>query len=121
MKCGIVLQIIINKFPEELVNDWCEVFFLPLVQRMTVDPSSKCREAIGTCLKALMQRVTPEPLDKLANYCLLWLGGGDSRLARTAAQVSHQSHTSFINCFFGLEDAHDMLWFMPGVELYVVT
>ena len=82
-----MLQIIISKFPEELVNDWCEVFFLPLVQRLTGDPSSKCREAVGATLKALMHRVAPDPLDKLAQYCLIWLGGGDARLARTAAQV----------------------------------
>ncbi|KAL0035339.1 hypothetical protein WJX77_001780 [Trebouxia sp. C0004] len=82
-----MLKIIISKFPEELVNDWCEVFFLPLVQRMTGDPSSKCREAVGASLKALMHRVAPDALDKLAQYCLIWLGGGDARLARTAAQA----------------------------------
>ena len=83
----MVLQTIISKFPEELVNAWCEVFFLPLVQRLTGDPSSQCREAVGACLRALMQRSAPQPLDKLAQYCLIWLGGGDARLARTAAQV----------------------------------
>ncbi|KAL0018407.1 hypothetical protein WJX79_009395 [Trebouxia sp. C0005] len=82
-----MLKVIISKFPEELVNDWCEVFFLPLVQRLTGDPSSKCREAVGASLKALMHRVAPDPLDKLAQYCLIWLGGGDARLARTAAQA----------------------------------
>ncbi|KAL0044331.1 hypothetical protein WJX82_000142 [Trebouxia sp. C0006] len=82
-----MLKIIISKFPEELVNDWCEVFFLPLVQRLTGDPSNKCREAVGASLKALMHRVAPDPLDKLAQYCLIWLGGGDARLARTAAQA----------------------------------
>ena len=61
---------------------------MPLVQRLTGDPSSKCREAVGVSLKALMHRVAPDPLDKLAQCCLIWLGGGDARLARTAAQVS---------------------------------
>ena len=84
----VVVQTIINKFPEELVNDWCEVFFLPLVQRLSGDPSSQCREAVGACVKALMLRSAPEPVDKLAQYCLIWLGGGDARLARTAAQVA---------------------------------
>ena len=83
----MVMQTIIHKFPEELVNAWCEVFFLPLVQRLNSDPSSQCREAVGTCLRALMLRSAPEPLDKLSQYCLIWLGGGDARLARAAAQV----------------------------------
>lgn len=101
----VVLQTIINKFPEELVNAWCEVFFLPLVQRLTSDPSSQCREAVGACLRALMLRAAPEPLDKLVQYCLIWLGGGDARLARTAAQVRapasphtlHNSHARLIS------------------------
>lgn len=84
----VVVQTIINKFPEELVNEWCEVFFLPLVQRLTGDPSSQCRESVGKCVKALMLRSAPEPVDKLAQYCLIWLGGGDARLVRTAAQVT---------------------------------
>ena len=83
----VVLQTIIHKFPEELVDAWCEVFFLPLVQRLTSDSSSQCREAVGACLRALMLRSGPEPLDKLSQYCLIWLGGGDPRLARAAAQV----------------------------------
>ena len=83
----MVMQTIIHKFPEELVNAWCEVFFLPLVQRLNSDPSGQCREAVGTCLRALMLRSAPEPLDKLSQYCLIWLGGGDARLARAAAQV----------------------------------
>lgn len=81
------LQTLISKFPEELVTSWSQVFFLPLVQRLTGDQSSSCREAVGSCLKALMQRASPEAVDKLAQYCQIWLGGDDSRLARTAAQV----------------------------------
>lgn len=83
-----MLQIVISKFPEELVTSWSQVFFLPLVQRLTGDTSSSCREAVGACLKALMQRVSPDSLDKLAQYCLIWLAGDDGRLARTAAQVT---------------------------------
>ena len=83
----VVLQTIINKFPEQLVNAWCEVFFLPLVQRLTSDPSSQSREAVGACLRALMLRSGPEPLDKLSQYCLIWLAGEEARLARAAAQV----------------------------------
>ena len=90
------MQTIINKFPEELVNAWCEVFFLPLFQRLTSDPSSQCREAVGQCLTALMLRANPEPLDKLVQYCLIWLGGGDARLARTAAQVRGHTYIHLI-------------------------
>lgn len=105
----MVLQTIINKFPEELVNAWCEVFFLPLVQRLTGDPSSHCREAVGACLRALMLRSAPEPLDKLAQYCLIWLGGGDARLARAAAQVCHIPVT-FCHSLYQWQDSFHPQW-----------
>ena len=83
------MQVIINKFPEQLVDEWCEVFFLPLAQRLSGDPSSKCRESVGACLRALMQRVSSGPLDKLVQYCVIWLGGNQPKLTRTAAQVPY--------------------------------
>ena len=104
----VLLQIVINKFPEELVTSWSQVFFLPLVQRLTGDPSSSCREAVGACLKALMQRVSPDSVDKLAQYCLIWLAGDDGRLARTAAQV--------INYF---TPYHSFPWLVTGNTCYL--
>lgn len=61
--------------------------FLPLVTRLVNDPSSKCRAMVGAALGVLLRRAAPPRRDRLAQFCAQWLGGGDARLNRAAAQV----------------------------------
>ncbi|KAK9818396.1 hypothetical protein WJX72_012002 [[Myrmecia] bisecta] len=82
-----MLQTVIVKFPDALVDQWAEVFFLPLVTRLVNDQSNKCRASVGAAIKTLLQRVGPVQLDKLAQYCVEWLGVQDTRLRRAAAQT----------------------------------
>lgn len=61
--------------------------FLPLVARLVNDPSAKCRAMVGAALGVLLRRAAPPRRDRLAQYCAQWLGGGDARLNRAAAQA----------------------------------
>lgn len=65
--------------------------FLPLVTRLVNDPSSKCRTMVGAALGVLLRRAAPPRRDRLAQFCVQWLGGGDARLNRAAAQVRSQA------------------------------
>ncbi|KAL4434124.1 hypothetical protein ABPG75_000565 [Micractinium tetrahymenae] len=82
-----MLTVVLQKFPEQLVSQWAEMVFLPLVTRLVNDPSSKCRTMVGAALGVLLRRAAPPRRDRLAQFCAQWLGGGDARLNRAAAQA----------------------------------
>ena len=82
-----MLETMLKKFPEQLVEAWSEILFLPLVTRLVNDNSSTCRSKVGVLLGMLLKRVSPVKRDKLAKYCEKWLAGLDSRLQRAAAQT----------------------------------
>ncbi|PRW58885.1 small subunit processome component 20-like protein [Chlorella sorokiniana] len=82
-----MLGVVLQKFPEQLVGQWAEMVFLPLVARLVNDPSSKCRQMVGACLSTLLRRAPPARRDRLAQFCGQWLGGSDARLTRAAAQA----------------------------------
>ena len=42
---------------------------------------------VGAALRALLGRLPPPRLDRLAAYCSTWLAGEEPRLKRAAAQV----------------------------------
>jgi U3 small nucleolar RNA-associated protein 20 len=42
---------------------------------------------VGAALGVLLRRAAPPRRDRLAQYCAQWLGGGDARLNRAAAQA----------------------------------
>ncbi|KAK9843296.1 hypothetical protein WJX74_009992 [Apatococcus lobatus] len=82
-----MLQTIIFKFPEPVLAEWTEVFFLPLVTRLVNDGAPSCRSKAGEVVRVLMEKVSVEGRDKLAGFCLRWLDGKDSRLRCAAAQA----------------------------------
>ncbi|KAK9840687.1 hypothetical protein WJX84_003409, partial [Apatococcus fuscideae] len=82
-----MLQTIIVKFPEPVLAEWTEVFFLPLVTRLVNDGAPPCRSKAADVVRVLMEKVTVEGRDKLAGFCLRWLEGKDGRLRCAAAQA----------------------------------
>ena len=81
-----MLSTILLKFPEEVINNWAEMLFLPLVVRLVNDPSSKCRELCSQCIAQLLSRLLLDRRDLVWKYCIQWLNG-DGRLVRASAQV----------------------------------
>ncbi|EFN57812.1 hypothetical protein CHLNCDRAFT_51116 [Chlorella variabilis] len=82
-----MLTVVLTKFPQPLVSQWAEMVFLPLVARLVNDPDSRCRSLVGAALGVVARRAGTPQRDRLAQYCVRWLGGGDARLSRAAAQA----------------------------------
>ncbi|KAF9085956.1 U3 snoRNP protein [Mortierella sp. AD031] len=83
-----MMHFIIQKFADEILMDYVELFFLALVMQLVNDDSSKCREMAGALIKALFQRMNRAKLDN--SYVLLakWFDQTEQRsLQRAASQV----------------------------------
>ncbi|KAG0325092.1 U3 snoRNP protein [Podila humilis] len=83
-----MMHVIIQKFADQILMDYAEIFFLALVMQLVNDDSSKCREMAGALIKALLQRMDRPRLDN--SYILLskWFDQSEQRsLQRAASQV----------------------------------
>ncbi|KAG0304218.1 U3 snoRNP protein [Dissophora globulifera] len=83
-----MMHVIIQKFADEVLMEYAELFFLALVMQLVNDDSSKCREMSGALIKALFQRMSRPKLDN--SYLLLgkWFDQTEQRnLQRAASQV----------------------------------
>ncbi|KAG0375311.1 U3 snoRNP protein [Mortierella sp. AD032] len=83
-----MMHFIIQKFADEILMDYVELFFLALVMQLVNDDSSKCREMAGALIKALLQRMNRSKLDN--SYVMLgkWFDQTEQRnLQRAASQV----------------------------------
>jgi U3 small nucleolar RNA-associated protein 20 len=86
----IVLEVmarIAAKLPQPVMQQYLELFFLPLVTRLVNDDSSTCRKMVGLLIKDLLGRAERKQLDTLLDLVLEWSGGADALLRRAAAQV----------------------------------
>ena len=50
-----VIKTLAARFPEQLLDSWAPVFFLPLVARLLNDDSPKCRAMAGEALSTILQ------------------------------------------------------------------
>ncbi|KAI8602190.1 armadillo-type protein, partial [Dissophora ornata] len=83
-----MMHVIIQKFADEVLMEYAELFFLALVMQLVNDDSSKCREMAGALIKELLQRMNRPKLDN--SYLLLgkWFDQTEQRsLQRAASQV----------------------------------
>ncbi|KAF9962564.1 U3 snoRNP protein [Modicella reniformis] len=83
-----MMHVIIQKFSDDILMDYAELFFLALVMQLVNDDSSKCREMAGALIKELFQRMNRAKLDN--SYMLLakWFDQTEQRsLQRAASQV----------------------------------
>ncbi|KAG0255909.1 U3 snoRNP protein [Mortierella polycephala] len=83
-----MMHVIIQKFADEVLMDYTEMFFLALVMQLVNDDSSKCREMAGALIKALFQRMNRAKLDNSFLLLAKWFDQTEQRtLQRAASQV----------------------------------
>ncbi|KAF9948490.1 U3 snoRNP protein [Mortierella alpina] len=83
-----MMHVIIQKFADEILMDYVEVFFVALVMQLVNDDSSKCREMAGALIKALFQRMNRARLDNSYTLLAKWFDQNEQRtLQRAASQV----------------------------------
>ncbi|KAK9808411.1 hypothetical protein WJX73_001754 [Symbiochloris irregularis] len=83
------LRALSNKLPvEPLLDPWAPIFFLPLVAQLVKETDAACRKELCAAVQTLFQRSSPGVADKLAAWCIKWLGGSEGdALHRAAAQA----------------------------------
>lgn len=82
-----MLHAIINKLPENFVDQHSQIFLLFLVKSLANDHDQKVRSMAGAAIKLLVERVSSHCGDSIIQYCLTWYEGGNSNLWSIAAQV----------------------------------
>lgn len=75
------------KFPPEVVANFTDVLYLPLVARLVNENSPKCTTAVAATLKLLFEVLNTQQNDTLAGYCRRWLHGSSGPMRRAAAQA----------------------------------
>lgn len=80
-----LLTATVQKLPIPLVEEYSQLFFLPLVLQLSNDDSKVCREAIAISIGVLLKRLSMQVLHALYAYCSKWMN--DHRLRRAATQV----------------------------------
>eukprot|EP00803_Ostreobium_quekettii_P010225 evm.model.scf_622.2 EVM.evm.TU.scf_622.2 scf_622:22710-43215(-) len=82
-----LLNAVVRKFPQEVLEAQAELFFLPLVTRLVNESSPACRSSVGDVVRKLLVRLDGRCRDKLTNLTLQWLHGEDSRLRTVGSQT----------------------------------
>jgi len=79
---------LINKLPLPLLEEYCQLFFLPLVLQLVNDESKKCRESVGVSITALLSRLSISVLQSLYEYAIRWSEDKqNSQLQRMSVQL----------------------------------
>jgi len=68
----ILLTLIMEKLPKELLQRHAQLLFLPLVLQLRNDDSKDCREHLSKCILLLLKRSSTELLRTFQEYCLRW-------------------------------------------------
>jgi U3 small nucleolar RNA-associated protein 20 len=77
-----LLTLVIDKLPQELLDKYAQMFFLPLVMQLLNDESKDCRLKVADCIKLLFTRCSSEILQVIQDYCTRWCNqSGHLRLA----------------------------------------
>ena len=82
-----LVNLIVSKLPDELLDKKGQVIFLPLTVQLANDTSDDCRRAVATCIKSLLGRVSIEICQSLFNYTSRWTQSSERLLRRTALQL----------------------------------
>ncbi len=67
-----LLNAVINKLPLPLLEEYTQLFFLPLVLQLVNDESNKCRESVGLSISTLLSRLSKQVLHSLYEYAIRW-------------------------------------------------
>lgn len=83
-----LLNQIFMKFPKEVLHQFAEYFFLPLVLRLVNDESVSCRKMAAEVLKSLLNNVDNARYERLFTLCASWYSyNSNPVLIRSAAQL----------------------------------
>ncbi|KAN0031875.1 hypothetical protein ACTFIV_005743 [Dictyostelium citrinum] len=91
---------IVERFPQEVLNQYALIIYVPLVVRLTSDPSPSCRENVAQLIKQLIKGVSVQIASKIYDMTMCWFENGSKNLAmaRTSAQIiGIQSECSLAN------------------------
>ena len=85
-----LVHTVIQKLPIPLLEEYTQVFFLPLVLQLVNDESKLCRETVSNCIIALLTRLSNQVLLSLLEYAERWSstkGDDGHQLRRTSIQL----------------------------------
>ena len=68
-----VMQRLVQKLPQALLDNQCLYFLLPLVQCATGDVEAQCRRCAGEVVVTLLSRVSPQPFQRAVAVVSKWL------------------------------------------------
>ena len=66
---------VVAKFPSPLIEQHCQMLFLPLAMQLVNDDSKECREKVADCIAQLLQRLPTKSLQTLYDYTDRWSDG----------------------------------------------
>ena len=78
---------VLSKFPDPVIVEHCQLFFLPLTMQLGNDESEKGRRAVSECIATLLSRLPSDALQPLLDYALAWGSNSDYRLKRASMSV----------------------------------
>ena len=85
-----MINTIVLKFPDKVLLEHAEYFFVSISTRLVSDRSTKCRSKAASLLKSLYSRVlaADKPMaDKFNEYAMVWYADDRPGLTRVAAQL----------------------------------
>ncbi len=68
----ILLTLVVEKLPQELLQGNAQHIFLPLVLQLVNDDSKDCRAEVSKCIMLLLKRSSTELLQTFQDYCQRW-------------------------------------------------
>jgi U3 small nucleolar RNA-associated protein 20 len=82
-----MLESVTIKFPEEVVEEYADLFFVSLIKQLVNGTSPLLRETASNCLQLLIGSVGTTKQDLLHSMAVCWLDQGSPELCRAAVQV----------------------------------
>lgn len=85
-----LVSVVIQKLPIPLLEEYTQLFFLPLILQLVNDESKKCRKTVADCISKLLKRISVQLLSSLYDYGIRWFdadGNDAQQLRRTSAQL----------------------------------
>ena len=97
------LRAITMKFNDDIVQEYSDMLFVPLVLVVAQDDSTKCREMAGQLLELLLPRLDAEQRKAKVSYVHSWASAADKV---ALAKVSSQVYGLMIGCIKDQMEQH---------------
>eukprot|EP01133_Synstelium_polycarpum_P011979 gene11979-13982_t len=91
-----MLAQVTERFPREVLNKYALILFVPLVVRLSNDPSLVCRGEVSNVISNLVKGVGPAQATQIFDMTLLWFTKTENAMmSKTAAQLIGTYAASF--------------------------